>query len=115
MRTFCPSVGPVTSSATTVNAGTPEGILGWSQHTFGGGAFSGQASDIRARAATVTIAWRGIRDLLEGKPQTTPDRRSPWPEMIREKGSRPFPAPPGWASVRRNSGGLVGTVPERAP
>src|SRR4029078_7501659 len=71
--TSWPSVGPVVSSRTTVNAGTPGGICGWSQHVVGPDCslFCGHASDSNAsrpKAGTVaTLRSRvgaRIRDLL---------------------------------------------------
>src|SRR5437764_1258039 len=72
--TSWPSVGPVDSSRTTVNVGTPGGIFGWSQQVVGAADCSlfGQATDSRASRpmAGIVTTLRGsagarIRDLLE--------------------------------------------------
>src|SRR3954470_14619700 len=74
--TSCPSAGPVTSSLMTVKAGTPGGILGWSQHVFGPAAFSVEqlvtprASTMHAAAPSGAVSAqifeerKRIRDLL---------------------------------------------------
>src|SRR5678815_4095480 len=62
--TSWPSVGPVVSSRTTVNAGTPAGIFGWSQHVVGALDCSlfGQATESRASKPTA-----GIEAMLRGR------------------------------------------------
>src|SRR4051794_21459032 len=96
--TSWPSVGPVTSSLTTVKVGTPGGIRGWSQQTFTGAGLSVLHATVnveteRARAATVpALAQSGELVLLvrigyllrgaggdrEPTPAGTPRKRKGW-------------------------------------
>src|SRR5450755_1494909 len=86
--TSWPSVGPVTSSTTTLKEGTPGGIRGWSQQSLTGAAFSVLQPKLetaeRARAAVAAAMGPSGKDILReriepprgpsGEPERTPDR-----------------------------------------
>src|SRR5262245_17145347 len=110
--TSCPSVGPVASSVTTVNAGTPGGILGWSQQTVGAaGLVVSQAGERSVRAATAakprsgSRVREGIRDLLNRsfavtkQPKYTRSHDVALGNYSGNGASGTFLAPPRWGSV----------------
>src|SRR5215510_1559592 len=92
--TSWPSVGPETSSVTTVNAGTPGGILGWSQQVLGAAAccvlqpnnVSANRQAIRERIPVPP--GRSRATAKQGDPTT--DRQLSGPEITQEKPNEPF-------------------------
>src|SRR5450432_2660353 len=89
--TSWPSEGPVTSSTTTLNEGTPGGIRGWSQQSLTGAGFSVLQPKLetaeRARATAAAATGPSGKDILREriepprgafrKSERTPDR-GPW-------------------------------------